>query len=97
VVAGPAEDVIATEVHSRFFPEPSSIGTLQNVPPAGLRLLSVSAAHSGNYSVHVNVNVPGTGMVTYVQSLHLQVPGKLAIPLSLRKPFCYGLYKNRQL
>ena len=46
---------------------------MQHLANAGIRLLNVTVADSGTYSVHVNIQ----GMTqTFTQSVHLDVTGK---------------------
>jgi hypothetical protein len=83
--------VIATMVNNRFFSEDiSGQLTVQYFPQAGIRLLHVTHGNSGRYTVEVNLNNGGS-LVTYEQSVDVQVTGKsVAQGLSV-------LYKVRSL
>jgi hypothetical protein len=54
--------------------------TVQHAPPSGLRLVNVTDADSGTYSIHVNVESHGT-LVTYAQSVHVRVTVGWWLPL----------------
>ena len=70
-----AEEILATEVNGHFFTEQSTDQSLEYIPGAGIRLLSVTAADSGTYSVHVNLNLHGS-IVSHVQSVNVVVTSK---------------------
>nr|KAG5690541.1 hypothetical protein BaRGS_014674 [Batillaria attramentaria] len=55
------------------------------MPTAGIKLLNVAASGTGNYSVHVNINLHGS-VVTETQTVGVQVNGKHTTSLA---PF-YG-------
>ena len=60
-------------VNGHFFADPSASHNMQHLANAGIRLLNVTVADSGTYSVHVNIQ----GMTqTFTQSVHLDVTGK---------------------
>jgi len=67
-----AEKVLATQVNGHFFADPSDIQRLEYVPGAGIRLLEVSDAYTGTYSVHVNLNLHGS-IVTHSHAVNVVV------------------------
>ncbi|KAK7474927.1 hypothetical protein BaRGS_00033814, partial [Batillaria attramentaria] len=68
----PDEQMMATRVAGNFLPVPSAKWQVEYMPTAGIKLLNVAASGTGNYSVHVNINLHGS-VVTETQTVGVQV------------------------
>lgn len=66
------DEVLATEVNGNFFTDPATVQRVEFIPGAGIRLLGVTAASSGIYTVQVNLNVGGN-IVTHTDSVKVVV------------------------
>ena len=84
---------MATMVNGQFFSYPGATQTFEYVPGGGIRLLGVTSADSGVYSVIVNA-ITGGAVVKNVQSAQVEVTGKAGLirqELSKNKPLVIPL------
>ena len=65
---------MATEVNGHFFADPSVHQSIEYIPGAGIRLSQATAAYTGTYSVHVNLNIGGR-VEMQVQSVDVIITG----------------------
>lgn len=78
-LSGSPETVIATQVNGHFFASPSAAQHVQNSSgAAGIRLLSVTDAYTGTYSVHVNLHIEGV-VHTPMQSVAVTVTDQAVV------------------
>ncbi|KAL8562464.1 hypothetical protein ACOMHN_008608 [Nucella lapillus] len=88
------EVTLATQVHGHFFTDEVNGRHIQFVPSAGLRLLRVTSADMGTYSVHVHLSQNGASH-TYVQNVNLVVTdSSMAVGDSLEARYEGARYIN---
>ena len=68
--------ILGTEVNGHFFADSAEMFTIQYIPRAGIRLVSVTPADSGTYSVHVHTQYGGH-LDTTVRSANVVVTSKV--------------------